>query len=90
MFGIGLPEFIIILIILFICFLPGIVGAYIAGFKGRNKAAWFIICTVCPFCIVVILLLSPGKEIEGKYKQCPAAKSLLNGKLPSANIAGVS
>ena len=77
MFSIGPFELIIILIILLICFIPGIVGAYIAGYKGRGKAAWFIICTICPLCIILVLISPPGKEIEGRYKQCPACKELV-------------
>ena len=87
MFGIGLPELIIILIILSIWFVPGIIGAYIAGYKGRNRAGWFIICTVCPFCLVLIIFLPPEKEIEGRYKQYPACKEIVKWGAVSANTA---
>ena len=77
MFGIGLPELIIILLPLSIFLGPGIVGAFVAGSKGRSKLGWFVICAVCPFCIIIIILLSPAKEIKGKYKQCPACKEFV-------------
>jgi len=78
MFGIGLTELIIIVfIILLVCFVPGIIGAYIAGMKGRNQLGWFFICAIFPLCIIAIIFLPPAKEIEGKYKQCPACKEFV-------------
>lgn len=70
MFGIGSFEDIIILIIgLLIWVVPGIVGALIAGNKGRSKSSWFAICVICPLCIILIIVLSPAKEIEGEYQK---------------------
>jgi hypothetical protein len=78
MFGIGSFELIIILIImLLIWFVPGIIGAYIAGMKGRSKLGWFFICAIFPLCIIAIIFLPPAKEIAGKYKQCPACKEFV-------------
>jgi hypothetical protein len=77
MFGIGVPELIIIFIISSIGLVPGIAGAYIAGMKGRSKLGWFFICAICPLCIIAIIFLPPVKEIEGKYKQCPACKEFV-------------
>lgn len=78
MFDIGLTELIIIVFIIFlVCFVPGIIGAYIAGIKGRSKLGWFVICAIFPLCIIAIIFIPPAKEIEGKYKQCPACKEFV-------------
>ena len=73
MFGIGMPELIIILM----CCIPGGIGAWLAGNKGRSKFVWFLLCAVLPLLIVVIIFLKPAKEVAGKIKQCPLCKEFI-------------
>ena len=73
MFGIGIPE--VILLSFFI--IPGIVGAVIAGNKGRSRLGWFVLCACIPLLILIPIFISPLKEVKGKYKQCPACKEFV-------------
>jgi hypothetical protein len=73
MFGIGLPE----LIILFSFSIPAIVGGLLAKSKGRSVFAWFILCYIFLFPIIILLFLHPLKEVEGKYRQCPKCREII-------------
>ena len=46
---------------LIIAIIAGIIGGIIARRKGYNQILWFILCTIVPLLILVILIL-PTKE----------------------------
>jgi hypothetical protein len=73
MFGIGLPE----LIILFSFSIPAIVGGLLAKSKGRSVFAWFILCYIFLFPIIILHFLQPLNEVEGKYRQCPKCREII-------------
>jgi len=80
MFGIPTEELGLILIIcavIFVASLPGIIGAVIAGKKGRSKFWWFILCWLCPFLIIAVAVLPPLAEIEGEYRKCPSCSKII-------------
>ena len=74
MFGIGVPELIIILIILGI---PGTIGALLAKSKGRSAVGWFFLSAIFCLSILVVILLPPIKEVPGKYRECPSCKEIV-------------
>ena len=74
MFGIGVPEIIIMLIIWGI---PGLIGAILANNKGRNSIGWFVICALFWIPIIAIIFLPPIKEVQGKHRECPACKEFV-------------
>jgi hypothetical protein len=74
MFGIGIPELIILLIIWGI---PGTIGAVLAKNKGRNAIGWFVLCALFWIPIVIVILLPPIKQVPGKYLECPACKEFV-------------
>ena len=65
------------LIIIFVFLTPGIVGALVAGNKGRSRIFWFFLCTILPLLIIVIIFLNPTKEVDGVTKQCPKCKEFI-------------
>jgi hypothetical protein len=73
MFGLGLPELIVVLII----FAPAVIGALIAKSKGRNVFGWFLLCGLLWFPVIVLLFLPPTTEVEGKYRECPKCKEII-------------
>lgn len=77
MFGIGFPELIVLLIIAGIFVIPGIIGATIAGNKGRGKFGWFVLCAILPILIIVVIFLKPAGIVEGKNSQCPSCKEFI-------------
>ena len=72
-----IPEVLFFVLIPALALLFGIVGAWSADDKGRSKAAWFLLCTICPLFIIVIALLGPKEEIEGVFRQCPSCKEFI-------------
>jgi len=66
MFGLGGTE----VGILAVLAVPGIVGATIAGRRGRLRFSWFILSTVFPFAILILLFLPPTRPVKGRYKTC--------------------
>jgi hypothetical protein len=76
MFGIGFFE----LIILFSFSIPAIIGGLLAKSKGRSVFAWFILCYIFLFPIIILLFLQPLKEVEGKYRQCPKCREIIKWK----------
>ena len=77
MFGIGIPEAITLLIIFGPPLVCGIIGAVLAGNRGRSKFGWFLLCAILPLLIILIIFLKPAKEVEGKVKQCPKCKEFV-------------
>jgi hypothetical protein len=71
--GIGVPE----LIILFILFLPAILGGFLAKSKGRNVVVWFMLSGLFWLPIIILLFLPPAREVEGKYRECPKCKEII-------------
>ena len=74
MLGIGYAELLVILVAWGI---PGLIGAALARSKGRSTIGWFLVSAFFWIPIIVIAILPPAKEIEGKYRQCPACKEFV-------------
>jgi hypothetical protein len=74
MFGIGVPEFIIILVI---WVLPGTIGAILAKNKGRSGFLWFVICALFWLPIFIVMFLPPVKEVPGKFRECPSCREFV-------------
>lgn len=74
MFGLGLPELIVMLIVWGI---PGTIGALLAKNKGRSTVGWFFLSAFFWIPIVIVLLLPPVKEVSGKYRECPSCKEFV-------------
>jgi hypothetical protein len=74
MFGFGVPELIVVLIIWVV---PGTIGTLLAKGKGRNSLGWFFLCAIFWFPILIVLLLPPLREVQGKYRECPACKEFV-------------
>lgn len=73
MYGLGAPE----VAILFALFIPGLIAAVIAHGKGRSKVGWFFIGAFFAPAVLVLLFLSPVREIPGKVRQCPACREFI-------------
>ena len=73
MFGIGLPELIIIILLL----TPAIIGGVLASSKGRSVLAWVLLSLFFWFAPIILLFLQPLKEVEGKYRECPKCKEII-------------
>ena len=74
MFGIGVPELIIALMV---WGLPGAIGALLAKNKGRSVFWWFVISALFWFPIIIVIFLSPVKEVPGKFRECPACREFV-------------
>lgn len=61
MFGLDMPVLITALFVLALFLLPGIVGAWVAKIKSRNKFIWFLLCFIMPILVVVVAVL-PAKN----------------------------
>ena len=72
MFGLGGPE--IGILMWFI--LPGIIGAVIAGRKGRSGLLWFMGCGILPLLVILVAFLKPV-ESKGKFKRCPFCQEMV-------------
>jgi amino acid permease len=79
MYGIGIPELIILLYI----FVPGSIGAWLASKKRRSKFGWFILCAILPLLIIVIIFIKPAKEVEHEKKEKKNAITGYNQKTDS-------
>lgn len=77
MFGIGAPEISILLFIFAWFVIPGIIGATIAGRRGRSRFLWFILSAVIPILLFVPLFLRPARPVRGRYKECPYCAEII-------------
>lgn len=74
MFGFGVPEFLVALVV---WGLPGTIGALLAKNKGRNVIWWFAISALFWFPIIIVIFLSPVKEVPGKFRECPSCREFV-------------
>lgn len=44
---------------LVIALVAGVVGGYLAGNKGYHRIGWFLLCTIVPPLLLVVLILKP-------------------------------
>lgn len=56
--------------------IAGIIGAIVAGRKGRSKLLWFLLCAMLPILVVVVAVLSQS-EASGKLRKCPYCVELV-------------
>jgi hypothetical protein len=61
MFGVGELAFLFVFSLL-----PGIVGAVVAGRKGRSRLGWFLLCALLPPVVVIAFFVSPAERKAGQ------------------------
>lgn len=78
MFGIGIPELVIIgAIPVTIGAVTGTTGALLAKNKGRSALGWFILSAIFLLPIFIVILLPPIREVPGKFRECPSCREFV-------------
>ncbi len=62
-----MPEVLVVLLILFLCFSPQLLAYKFAEYLGRNPWFWFWISFILPFISLFILMFLPDLEEDKKY-----------------------
>jgi hypothetical protein len=62
---------------LIIVTIVAVVGSFLAGRKGHNRAVWFAICAIIPVFIIVVLLLPTRIVVPGLTKKCPFCAEII-------------
>ena len=65
MFGLGLPELVVIAVVWGI---PGTIGAVLAKGKGRSGLGWFFLSAFFWFPILIVVLLPPAREVPASWR----------------------
>lgn len=86
MFGVGVPELVIIILVFVI---PGI-GAWLAARKGRSAVGWFFLCLIFFPLVILVIFLRPVREVKGKIKQCPKCKEFIKWEASVCKHCGSS
>ena len=64
------PEMLLLLVIV----IPGIIGGILAANRARSVFLWGVLSAIFPVFLLVIYYHKPLREVQGKFRQCPACK----------------
>lgn len=77
------------IIYIFVFFgVPGLIGLWLAGTKGRNRLGWFLLCFFFPPTLMVALFQGPVREVPGHYRRCPKCNEYIKWREPSCKYCG--
>ncbi len=76
-------------LLIFVFFgIPGIVAAWIAHTKGRNRLGWFLLCFFFPPTMMMLIFQGPLREVVGHYRQCPSCSEFQSWRNTACKYCG--
>jgi len=72
------PVFFVFLIVL----VPCVIGGCMAANRGRNVAAWCLLCALLPPLLLLLYFAKPLREVEGKFRQCSNCREFIRWHEP--------
>ncbi len=84
-----MPETVKQFIVIFVFFiLPGLVGAWLAGTKGRSRFGWFLLCGFFPPTLMVAIFQGPVREVPGHYRRCRKCAEFIKWREAACKYCG--
>jgi len=73
-----MPDYIKpVLSLFFVVIASGAIGGIMAANRGRNVAAWCVLCALLPPLLLFLYVAGPLCEVEGKFRKCPMCGVLI-------------